>query len=57
VALKKGGQGKGTVVMEVVCGLLGFVALLCVGVYFCCSGGCLCQGCRGLELCTVGTVH
>jgi hypothetical protein len=37
--------------------LLSFVALVCVWVYFCCcSGGCLCQGLFGLELCTVGTV-
>jgi hypothetical protein len=30
-------------------GLLGFVALVCVWVYFgCCSVGCLCQGLQGV---------
>jgi hypothetical protein len=27
--------------------LLGFVALVCVWVYFCCHAGCLCQGLQG----------
>jgi hypothetical protein len=42
-------------VKEEVWGLLGFVALVCVWVYFCCCGlEYLCH--RGLELCEVGTV-
>jgi hypothetical protein len=42
VALKgEAGNGVG----EVMRGLLGFVALVCVWVYFCCcSIGCFCQG-------------
>jgi hypothetical protein len=32
---------------EEVWSLLGFVALMCVCVYFCCNGGCLCQGLQG----------
>jgi hypothetical protein len=46
VALKKGGAEKG------VSGLRSMGALwsLCVWVYFCCSGGCLCQGLQGAEL-------
>jgi hypothetical protein len=38
----KGGGGKGEWVEEEVLGLLGFVALVCVWVLFCCSGGYLC---------------
>jgi hypothetical protein len=34
--------------------LLGFVALVCVWVYFCCNVGCLCQGLQGLWLFKVG---
>jgi hypothetical protein len=41
---------------EEVWGLLDFVVLVCVWVYFCCSCGCLCQGLQGLGLYTVGTV-
>jgi hypothetical protein len=38
-------------------GLLGFVVLVCVWVYFCCcSGGCLCRVCKELELCVVDAV-
>jgi hypothetical protein len=33
---------------EAVWGLLGFVALVCVWEYFCCSVGCLCQGLQGV---------
>jgi hypothetical protein len=36
--------------------LLGFVAIVCVWVNFCCTVGCLCQGLQGLGLCKVGTV-
>jgi hypothetical protein len=44
VALK-GGAEKGR---EEVSGLLGFMALVCVKVYFCCySGRCLCQELQG----------
>jgi hypothetical protein len=44
-------------VEEVVWGLLGFVALVHVWVYFCCSsGGFLCQGLPRLKLCTVGKI-
>jgi hypothetical protein len=51
----KGELGKGVFGGEVVWVLLGFVALVCVWVYFCCcSGGCLCQGLQELGLCTVG---
>jgi hypothetical protein len=32
---------------EDVWGLLGFVALMCVWVYLCCSAGFLCQGLPG----------
>jgi hypothetical protein len=33
------------------------VALMCVWVYFCCcSGGFFFRDCRGLGVCTVGTV-
>jgi hypothetical protein len=31
-------------------GLLGFVALVRVWVYFCCSGGSLCQEFQGAEI-------
>jgi hypothetical protein len=41
---------------ETVSGMLGFVALVCVWVYFCCSVRCLCQGLGGLLLCKVGIV-
>jgi hypothetical protein len=37
-------------------GLLGFVTLRCVWVYFCCSVGYLCQGLQGVGLVKVGTV-
>jgi hypothetical protein len=41
----------------VICGLLGFVAFVCNWVYFCCcSGGACIRDCRGLKVCTVGTV-
>jgi hypothetical protein len=57
VALKRGDRKRSVWVGEEVCRLLGFVALVCVWVYFfCCSGGCLCQGLQGLGLCTVGIV-
>jgi hypothetical protein len=47
-AIGKGGTKKGRWVREEVWGLLGFVALMCVRVYFhYCSGGCLCQGLQG----------
>jgi hypothetical protein len=37
-------------------GMLGFVTLVHVWVYFCCcSGGAYVRDCRGLQLCTVGT--
>jgi hypothetical protein len=37
--------------------LLGFVALVCIWVYFfCCSGGYCVRDCRELVVCTVGTV-
>jgi hypothetical protein len=29
---------------------------VCLGVFCCCSGGCLCLGLQGLGLYTVGTV-
>jgi hypothetical protein len=49
VALKRGGGKRGWWVGLEVWRLLGFVAFLCVWVYFCCcSGGCLCQGLQGL---------
>jgi hypothetical protein len=35
---------------------VGFVAIVYVGVYFCCSVGCLCWRLQGLGLCKVGTV-
>jgi hypothetical protein len=39
---------KGGWVGEEIWGLLSFVALVCVWVYFCCcSGGCFCQGFQG----------
>jgi hypothetical protein len=44
VLLKGGRWEKRWVGKEEVWGLLGFVTLVCVWVYFCCSGGCLCQG-------------
>jgi hypothetical protein len=45
---KKDGWVKGAWVGEEVWGLLGFVALMCVCMYFsCCCGGCLCQGLHG----------
>jgi hypothetical protein len=37
-------------------GLLVFVVFVCVWVYFCCSGGYLCQGLKGLGMCKVGIV-
>jgi hypothetical protein len=38
-------------------GLLGFVALVCVSVYFhSCNRGCICQILQVLGLCMVGTV-
>jgi hypothetical protein len=47
VALKRG-LGKGGMGGGRGMGLLSFVALVCVWVYFCCcSGGCLCQGLNG----------
>jgi hypothetical protein len=56
--IKKEGLKRGGWIGEDVCRLvLGFVALVCVWVYFCCcSGGCFCQELQGLWLCTVGTV-
>jgi hypothetical protein len=54
---KREGQKKKVCVGEVVWGLLGFVDLMCVGVYFQCgSGGCLCHGLQGVGVCTVCTV-
>jgi hypothetical protein len=43
---KRGGERWGIgQVGEEVCGLLGFVARVCVCMYVCCfSDGCLCQG-------------
>jgi hypothetical protein len=42
MALKKGREGVSEWVES--WGLLGFMALVCVWVYFCCcSGGCLCR--------------
>jgi hypothetical protein len=44
-------------VWEAARGLLVFVVLVCVCVYFCCcSRGCLCYGCWGLGLGKVGIV-
>jgi hypothetical protein len=60
VALKRGEAGKEVKrwVDELRgMGLLCFVTLVCVWVYFCCySGGCCVRDCRGLELCTLNTV-
>jgi hypothetical protein len=40
---------RGEKVGEVVWGLLGFLALLCVWIYLCCcTVGCLCQGLQGV---------
>jgi hypothetical protein len=45
VTLKRGYGKGGKCVGEMVWELLGFVALVCVWVYFCCfSGKCFCQG-------------
>jgi hypothetical protein len=53
---KGGGKKRSGWVGEEVWVLLGFVALVCVWVYFCyCSGGSLCQGLQGLAFCMVGT--
>jgi hypothetical protein len=42
---------------EEIWGLLDFLALACVWVYFCCcSGGCLCQGFQGVKGVYGGTV-
>jgi hypothetical protein len=44
--ISKNGTKKGE--QEVYMGLFGFVALVCILVYFCCcSVGCLCQGLQG----------
>jgi hypothetical protein len=54
---KRWGRKRGGVDGEEVWELLGFGALVYVWVYICCcSGGFLCQGCRGLEVCTIDTV-
>jgi hypothetical protein len=49
--IDKGGTKRGRwergLVREEVWVLLGFVVLVHVWVYFCCSGGCLCQGLQG----------
>jgi hypothetical protein len=42
---EKGGMG------EEIWRLLGFVGLMCVWVYFCCSGSCLCQGLQESGVC------
>jgi hypothetical protein len=48
VVLKRRGGKRSGCVGEDVWGLLGFVALECVWVYFCCcSGGCVFQGLQG----------
>jgi hypothetical protein len=42
---------------EALWGLLSFVALVCVWLYFCCcSVGCLCQGLQRFGSCKFGTV-
>jgi hypothetical protein len=54
---KRACRKRGGWVGEDIWRMLGFVALVCVWVYFCCySGGCLCQKLQGLGSCTVGTV-
>jgi hypothetical protein len=47
VALRRGGEKRSGWVGEFLRVLLCFVALVCVLVCFCCSGGCLCQGLQG----------
>jgi hypothetical protein len=58
VVLKKGSGTRGGWVREEIWGLLGFVALVYVWVYFCCCiGGCLCQDLQESGVvysCTVG---
>jgi hypothetical protein len=44
---KRGLRKSGVWVGEEVWELLGFVPLVCVWVYFCCSGVCFCQGFQG----------
>jgi hypothetical protein len=45
---KKGGRKSGGWVEDELQGLLGFMVLVCVWVYFCCcSTGCWCQGFQG----------
>jgi hypothetical protein len=52
VVLKRRGVGKGwRDGGRGIVGLLDFVALVCVWVYFCCcSGGCLCWGFQGTRV-------
>jgi hypothetical protein len=48
---KRRGVGKvGSEWRENMSGLLSFVDLVCVCVYFCCSVGCLCQGLQGIGI-------
>jgi hypothetical protein len=56
VALKKGGWEKEWVGRLRVMRVAGFCDVCVWGVYFCCSGGCLCQGLEGAEICAVGRV-
>jgi hypothetical protein len=56
VALKRGAGDKGWVGGGRGVEAAGFCGPYVCLVYFCCSGGCLCQGLQGLGLCTAGTV-